>query len=653
MTKAPRIYTIQQLIDGDGTLLEGKKPLEFIIPDYQRGYRWTKAQADALIDDLNHYIREQGLSKDMNQTKIVSPYYLQPITVRSRDNNTYEVIDGQQRLTTICLLQFVLSQGKEGFCFKLNYENRDNWQEAFIYEIQKLGKNGKLIRNIAFSNQNQDYYHIAEVYDAIKSKRKDIEVWSSLKIWDHVKIIWNELESPDAVEKFTNLNSRKISLTCAELLKALFLQQNIYNGVGVEADSSISEEEDRLAMALRSLVSNTQKANALREKIAREWDEHERRLGNNKFWYFIFDKECDRVYDTRIEYIFNLMCGVERGEDHLKAFTMIYDELVKADSNSARLKKIQEKWDTVNRYMDTLLEWWKDKTLYHLIGYLVAVTPWIKKETNDKEENTSVISYLVRGVREDRWDKGELFKNIYKYVRESFRGFMDEKGDVIEDALTYENKDNIRRALLFFNVKTMINRKGDERFPFDEYKTIAWDIEHIASQTEFNVHKKEPKTKIEWSRFLLEYFTGKKANWTEESIEDSLSSCDKGNEKIDLCKKLLTYLGTGSDNCLTGVGKCLDSIFPNSGFTSDDKDSLGNLTLLNSEINRGYGNSVFPIKRLLIMQAVAEGTYVPLCTQMVFQKAYSVKLDQLYTWNDSDKDEYANMIIGSIKEYNK
>jgi hypothetical protein len=346
------------------------------------------------------------------------------------------------------------------------------------------------------------------------------------------------------------------------------------------------------------------------------------------------------------------MCGIERGEDHLKAFTMIYDELVKADSNSARLEKIQKKWDTVNRYMDTLLEWWKDKTLYHLIGYLVAVTPWIKMKTNDKEENTSVISYLVRGVRKEGWDKRKLLEKINKYIRESFRSFMDEKGDVIEDALTYENKENIRRALLFFNVKTMIKRKGDERFPFDEYKTLAWDIEHIASQTEFNVHKKEEKTK-EWSRFLLEFFTGKNDNWSEKSIEDSIGSCEKGNEKIELCKKLLNYLLTKSDNYLTCVGKCLDSIFPNSGFTSDDKDSLGNLTLLNSEINRGYGNSVFPIKRRLIMQAVAEGTYVPLCTQMVFQKAYSVKLDQLYTWNDSDKDEYANMIIGSIKEYNK
>ena len=645
MAKAPHIISVQELI--------GKGQLRFTIPDYQRGYRWTEVQATAMIDDLNLYIKEQGLRKDMNQAKIVSPYYLQPITVKHSDNDAYEVIDGQQRLTTICLLQYVLTEGKGGFCFKFSYANRYDWQTDFLKAIKQLGKNGSLRKISGFSNINQDYYHIAEVYDAIKSKKKEIREWIPLGIWNHVNIIWNELDSSNAVEKFTNLNSRKISLTCAELLKALFLQQNVYNGVGVEADSSISEEEDRLAMALRSLVSNTQKANALREKIAREWDEHERRLGNNKFWYFIFDKECDRVYDTRIEYIFNLMCGVERGDDHLKAFTQIYNELVNADSNGVRLKIIQEKWDTVNRYMDTLIEWWKDKTLYHLVGYLVTVTPWIKVNANYKEENTSVISYLVRGVREERWDKDKLFKTIYKYVRKSFSCFMDENDHATEDALTYENKENIRRALLFFNVKTMISRKGDERFPFEEYKTIAWDIEHIDSQTEFNVHKKADEIKIEWCKFLLAYFTGEKAKWGIQSIEDNLKGCEKEKEKTALCKKLLKYLSSKNENDLAGVGKDLDSIFPNSGFTPDDKDSLGNLTLLNSTINRGYGNSVFPIKRLLIMQAVAEGTYVPLCTQMVFQKAYSVKLDQLYTWNDGDKDDYSNKIIDTINNYNK
>ena len=67
--------------------LVGEIEGEFIIPSYQRGYRWERKQVETLLND----IMDNG----------DKPYCLQPVVVRKRDDGKFELIDGQQRLTTI------------------------------------------------------------------------------------------------------------------------------------------------------------------------------------------------------------------------------------------------------------------------------------------------------------------------------------------------------------------------------------------------------------------------------------------------------------------------------------------------------------------------------------------------------------------------
>ena len=66
---------------------------KFIIKNYQRGYRWDSKQVENLLDDLLEF------EKSNNEL-----YCLQPIIVRKLQENEYELIDGQQRLTTIYIL---------------------------------------------------------------------------------------------------------------------------------------------------------------------------------------------------------------------------------------------------------------------------------------------------------------------------------------------------------------------------------------------------------------------------------------------------------------------------------------------------------------------------------------------------------------------
>ena len=63
---------------------------EFVIPSYQRGYRWEPLQVRTLLDDI--YQNGQ------------KTYCLQPVVVRQMENGKYELIDGQQRLTTLYIL---------------------------------------------------------------------------------------------------------------------------------------------------------------------------------------------------------------------------------------------------------------------------------------------------------------------------------------------------------------------------------------------------------------------------------------------------------------------------------------------------------------------------------------------------------------------
>ena len=70
----------------------------FFIPTYQRGYRWDERQVSELLEDVHEFM-QTGRVQDGEY------YCLQPVVVKKREDEKYEVIDGQQRLTTIFIIQ--------------------------------------------------------------------------------------------------------------------------------------------------------------------------------------------------------------------------------------------------------------------------------------------------------------------------------------------------------------------------------------------------------------------------------------------------------------------------------------------------------------------------------------------------------------------
>ena len=117
--------------------LVGKISGEFVVKSYQRGYRWGESQVNALLNDIY----------DNGQ----KAYCLQPIVVRALDNEKqYELIDGQQRLTTLLIiLKFIKKYVPFiSIQYSISYETRTRTAE-FLDNI-----------NEEEDESNIDSYHI-------------------------------------------------------------------------------------------------------------------------------------------------------------------------------------------------------------------------------------------------------------------------------------------------------------------------------------------------------------------------------------------------------------------------------------------------------------------------------------------------------------
>ena len=99
-------------------LMTGAKT-KFLIPEYQRPYEWMEEQVETLFKDLTEYTDSQ------NQ----SPYFLGCIVSFTNENEEQEIIDGQQRITTLFLLLRVIHK-------KLKKMSDSKEKNNFIRQIE-------------------------------------------------------------------------------------------------------------------------------------------------------------------------------------------------------------------------------------------------------------------------------------------------------------------------------------------------------------------------------------------------------------------------------------------------------------------------------------------------------------------------------------
>mgnify|MGYP006920294684 CR=1 FL=1 len=75
------------------------------------------------------------------------------------------------------------------------------------------------------------------------------------------------------------------------------------------------------------------------------------------------------------------------------------------------------------------------------------------------------------------------------------------------------------------------------------------------------------------------------------------------------------------------------------------------LTLLDSETNRSYGNSLFCTKRRIIIDRIKQGVFVPVATQYIFSKFYDEKGTNRSVWAKEDMEAYQKYIVKMLSEY--
>lgn len=579
--------------------------LNFFIPSYQRGYRWTERQVEDLLEDVWDFINKPN--KKSNEWYCLQPVVVKKINGENDAFEQFEVLDGQQRLTTIFLIlkqleRFIESNNKS---FEIEFETRNTEtsnSKEFLKNIE--------IKNEVESITNIDYYHIYKAFQKIKEwfQKKANQGNSSISsefitpFLKSTKVIWYEVDTAkDAIEIFTRINMGKIRLTNSELIKALFL------------NSSNFSNSDKEEVRLRQL------------EIASEWDRIEYTLQNNEFWYFL--NELDIIPPTRIEYVFNIMYSIAkedcleskyRKENSIKNDVQIDQrindghltiaELYGSDeystfrffSDKFRLhnnEEIESNWKEIKRIFQTLEEWFSDRELYHKIGFLIA--------TGVK------IQFLLNKIKNKKEFKRFLNDEIKKKVTVDLNN------------LEYKN-GFVKNVLLHHNIQTMLNfDKETSRFPFDRYKTDKWDIEHIhAIATEVSVKK---DAQAEW---LHLNFVKTDSRHTNESL----------NRKIEIIKTTKNPI----------EDKDFDEIV---GYVLGEEDNnIRNLCLLDRGTNRSYKNDSFKAKRQKIIENEKKGVFIPICTKNVFMKYYSKKLEHLELWNESDRESYLENINSIISQ---
>ncbi len=579
----------------------------FFIPSYQRGYRWNVSQVTQLLDDIWEFALKEKSGQEF--------YCLQPVVVKCKniENNEWEVIDGQQRLTTIYVilksLENQIERDLKNFK-RLYYETRTE-SEDFLNTLNPK----KIYDNI-------DFYNIARANKIIEEWFKNIANTTehaapkgtfAANLLTKTKVIWYEIEEKkeenvDAIDIFTRLNIGKIPLTNAELIKALFL-------------------------GTANPKNQNQKANYKQLQIASEWDAIENKLQDESFWHFIYDKDNNKLpqhkYDTRIEYVFDLMKDNKGGEEKYYTFYKFLHEDFEKRLTPAGMPDIENIWLDIKKYFLRFEEWFNDRELYHQIGFIIANNGDLKRLKDEASSSDMTKSKF----------KSYLQDEIAKLVYIDIEGLDYEKG---------KDKALIKRVLLLTNIQTLLaNPHSKSRFPFDSYKKGNWDIEHVRSQSEVELKGKD---RIVWAKLVLDFYTGIPTNGTEKETYLKVIEELPNEEDKEVCIELLGLLDDEStDEKFNSIYQKVSAVFKEEN--QPNTHSISNLVLLDAGTNRAYKNAFFPIKRMEIMKKDSNGSFVPIMTKNVFMKAYSRKFDKIMYWDASDAEDYLNAIKSVLNVY--
>lgn len=378
------------------------------------------ATVTRLLDDI-YNLKGKGGQPNRN-------YCLQPIIVKNLNGNKivtvdekgdavisnsktekgydFEIIDGQQRFTTLFLIYSYMRKifGSEAF-----------GELKFFPEYQTRPHSANFLLNInpALKTDNIDYYFLSRTYEIVKNwfenSRDKFNAITAIKTLfaDNVKIIWYEVDAEeDGAAFFTRLNIGKISLTNAELVKAMFL-------------SSVNKNIDERKQ----------------QEIALQWDTIEKELHNDSLWYFLTNSAPEN-YQTRIDLILDLIAGKKADELDEYATFFYFDKC-------RQTQDLIDIWEKQIRKTFLLLkDWHEHSEFYHKIGYLISCGYKNLAEIFNESKDKTTSEFSTR---------------LDELIKESVN---TDAGKSYSDWTYADDWEKFRQLLFLFNVETV--RKNSE-----------------------------------------------------------------------------------------------------------------------------------------------------------------------------------------------
>lgn len=590
------LYSSKELFD---SYLHGKK---YSIPPYQRGYKWDTKDIERLLKDINEFSPNEDLDLF---------YCLQNITlVEYKDS--FSVVDGQQRLTTLTVILSYLDEYgliNEKIQYNVRHETEEFLKEYIFKpsELKNIHNWEQLLEITCNEGKDYDYQDIFYLFNAYKTVQTWFEVNPDSvsvmkdKILNHVKLIVNLPKNIEEQELFENLNGKRVPLDGADLIRALIITRVAKKNVGDLDDSIkqnvlINERRVRIGLAL--------------DRINLWWADE-----NKKNYFHQFTKEFKASDENSIS--FN---DVTYPINYLyKLYVLAYGEGV-LNMEFFEKKVIEEGFlEELQLLQRTMENWYNDKELYHLILF----TSIYAREKTEEQQPALSFKELLR-----QWKK--LYrKGFIRFLKKRIAG-TEVFNDLINQSerCKEENEKTAFSENWYDNKLVMVSTLLDiisilssnsAYLPARHFKVYKEDLEHIFPQTPVGDRVKD---KVKQTQILKEYL---------EIINQLLSE----EEKIYIGDCDINWDDQNwKDGIKASINDKIKKVIP--------INSLGNMCVLHESVNRGYGNDFFLEKRIDIMRKSQEGFFIRPHVYDAFNKIFlerhdeSIDMEMMNRWDKSD-----------------
>lgn len=655
--------------------------MHFNIPYYQRGYRWESKQVTDLLDDLFEFKQSRTQEKQF--------YCLQPLVVcknNSLSNDgmvVFDVIDGQQRLTTLFLLMEYLEMEET---FELRYERAvKKGEDKYLWENGRLSYSDLQSLPDEAMKDNPDYFYMKQAMVSIKEwfeeKKKqrpkikgfmedvllnDDYLKGDKPFYDthddkndeqrDVRFIWyeDELSDGNSIDTFKRLNYGKTPLTATELIKALLFQCDVY-----EADRRAEMKQITFRMAM-------------------EWDDMEKALQDDFMWSMLFPQKYGKA--SRIDIVLSFVAKELQEKHGLEVKTpetdkdfdyLVFNKYIERERQKNRPYQdvVKELWINIQDTFAIFRSWFEDRELYHLTGLYLTLL------NQNVQERLKTLRVLVSDFKlNDRPTYINLLKKerIGKLIRFDVNKFDNPEEASFENLYYGKFNNEIVNILLVYNVNlTMKHGQDRAYFPFKFYQDITPSLEHIHPQ---HLHDEDIDfaTRCRW-------FKDKCAELSDEDLDDNglreavnelrtvlhLSAEEECEKKSEAAKKSLKEKSerySANEYAYSQKMKVIDRHFDElADIDERELHRVSNLALVDNLTNIRLGNGLINTKRCILQRLSSEydrsmgqqGAYVFMGTWKVFNKEYASNITDLRFWTKADRKNYLNDLKTTYYEYTK